>query len=133
MKQNTSPNTGSSFYQGGLVSGTAYSYEVKAIQGSSEVSLGTVSIPGTAGPGIPGGGVVDVVTGTRYGNSNCEIFWDKGSYSQFNIYRDGVKQNTSANTGSSFYQNGLVGGTAYSYEVKAIQGSSEISIGSVTV
>ena len=120
--QNQGSTNGSSFYQNDLVSGQSYDYEVKAIDGGNEISIGSVTMPSDTGGSV---------TATRYGATNGEIFWDKGGYTNFKIYRNNDHQGDT--NGSSFYQNNLISGLSYSYEVKAVDGGSEISIGTVTM
>jgi len=73
------------------------------------------------------------VRGTRYGADNGEIFWDKSGYSEFNIYRNNIKVNSEANTGSSYYDETLAVNTEYTFEVRAIVTSGEKSLGSVQI
>jgi hypothetical protein len=83
-----------------------------------------------------GGGVeepVGDVTGARYDRRQGEIFWSKAGFSAFTIYRDGVRQNESVNTGNSFYQKDLVDGVSYRYEVRAVTDMGEVLLGGVVV
>lgn len=73
----------------------------------------------------------DSVTGSRYDATQGEVFWDRGEFSLFNIYRDDVLQAT--NDGNSFYQPTLIDGIEYRYEVRAQTADGEVSLGEVTL
>lgn len=81
--------------------------------------------------------VVDLETGSstlagqRYDTTQGEIFWDKGAYTEFNVYRDGALYAT--NDGSSLYEPGLIEGVSYTYIVKAKSGDAEIDLGQITL
>lgn len=71
------------------------------------------------------------VAGQRYDATQGEIFWDKGAYTEFNVYRDGALYAT--NDGSSLYEPGLIEGVSYTYVVKAISADTEIDLGQITL
>jgi len=71
----------------------------------------------------------DSVTGSRYDATQGEVFWERGEFTTYNIYRDGVLQAT--NDGNSFYQSTLIDGTEYLYEVRAQTPDGEVSLGEV--
>jgi hypothetical protein len=74
-----------------------------------------------------------VYAGTLYDRGQGEIFWSQSVDSLFNNYRDGVLQNESANTGSSFFQRDLVDGVSYQYVVGAVVDMGEVSLGGVLI
>ena len=76
-------------------------------------------------------GAGDSVTGSRYDATQGEVFWERGEFSLFNVYRDDVLQGT--NDGNSFYQANLIGGTVYRYEVRAQTSDGEVVLGEVTL
>lgn len=130
--QNESPLDASSFYQDTLVSGTPYTYEVVAVDanGNSLESLGTVNM--TSENGASGGPATNVVTGERYDRTQGEVFWDKQGYTEFRVYRDGNLVTPENNRGRSFYQNTLVDGQSYVYQVNGVEANAdEVSLGQI--
>lgn len=75
------------------------------------------------------------VTASRYDAHQGEIFWQRGDYTQFNIFRDHELQNSTPLDASSFYQDTLVSGTHYQFEVVAVdaQGNVIESLGAVSM
>lgn len=71
------------------------------------------------------------LAGQRYDARQGELFWDRGSYSMFNIYRDG--EFYISNDGSSLYEPDLEEGVSYTYVVKAQSAETEIDLGQITL
>ena len=74
------------------------------------------------------------VSASRYDGHQGEIFWDKQEYVNFLIYRDGTLVTPEGNNGNSFYQNTLIKGQTYRYQVNAVDDEgNEVSIGLVSM
>ena len=111
---------GLAFTDTGLEADTLYNYSVAAVDAALNVSIAS-TIPATTDPdvlppSIPGG-----LTGTP-GNGVAILAWtastDDGAVAGYNIYRNG---SLVTNVGSTGYTDaGLTNGTAYGYEVTAI-------------
>lgn len=84
-------------------------------------------------------GVSDASTGepvsaARYDDHQGEIFWDRQGYNRFLIYRDGELLTPAANEGNSFYQDTLLVGQTYSYQVNGVDSEgNETTVGLVTM
>ena len=73
-----------------------------------------------------------VVTGTT--SSSVTLSWNAVSGAvSYNVYRNGAKVNASAVTGTSYTDNGLSGGTSYSYTVAAVDASGTVGPQSAAV
>lgn len=75
-----------------------------------------------------------VLGGSRYSGTAGEIMWEKGNLTDFAVTRDGVLLTSVSSNGSSYYDNTLVPGVAYTYEVfGAATDISSRSIGRVSI
>lgn len=84
--------------------------------------------------GIEGANVDRQLIAQRYDGHQGEIFWTKFGFSNFLIYRDGSPVTPEGNDGNSFYQNTLVAGQSYSYQVNGVDAEgNETSIGFVSM
>ncbi len=112
---------GTSHFDTGLTGGTAYTYEVVAIDrdgrrsSPSTVELTTAGRPSADGP--------DALTGLRadvYSSTAAELFWSRptGVALRYEVVRDGAVLATT--DGTSYFDDALAGGTTYTYEVVAI-------------
>lgn len=129
--QNATPLDASSFFQNSLESGVSYEFDVIAVDsaGNEIESLGSVTMPAEDGSTD---GTSNAVTGQRYDDARAEIFWDKQSFTEFRVYRDGELVTPDNNFGSSFYQSNLVEGQAYLYLVTGLSADgTETSLGQV--
>lgn len=79
---------------------------------------------------VTGGGSVSA---SRYDAHQGEIFWQRGNDSRFNVYRDQSLQTPTPIDATSFYQNTLTSGLAYTFEVFAVDanGNDTRSLGTV--
>jgi chitodextrinase/endonuclease/exonuclease/phosphatase family metal-dependent hydrolase len=112
---------GISYFEEGLASGTTYDYVVVSLAQGEPLDDDAVSLT-TRGKTIPmGPAAVINLTGAVYSSTAVEIFWDIDQESRravgFNVLRDGELL-TSRNA-RSYFEEGLMPGTRYRYEVIA--------------
>ncbi|CAM3084705.1 fibronectin type III domain-containing protein [Paenibacillus lupini] len=120
-KINSSLVTSPSYTATGLTNGTSYSFQVAAVNTSGvQSSLSTaVSVTPAApvAPPAPTG-----LTATA-GSGQAALNWTASTganISGYNVYRNGVKVNGALITGTSYTNTGLTNGTAYSFQVSAV-------------
>ncbi len=115
-----STQTGTTFLDTGLVNGTAYTYTVKATNGSatSPASAAVSATPMAPAPGAPTG-----LTATP-GSTSVALSWTAvANATSYNVYRNGSV--VGSPTATTFSDTGLVNGTAYTYYVKAVTATTE--------
>jgi len=115
-----STQTGTTFLDTGLVNGTAYSYTVKATNGSasSPASAAVSATPMAPAPGAPTG-----LTATP-GNTSVALSWTAvATATSYHVYRNGSL--VGSPTGTTYADSGLVNGTPYTYYVKAVTATTE--------
>jgi hypothetical protein len=127
--------TGTSFNDTGLTASTSYSYEVRAVDNSSNVGpYSTVATTTTLAAVTPTAPTNLVATATS--NTQIHLTWTAstetgGTISGYQVARcAGASCNNFAQvgtpTGTSFDDPGLTGSTSYSYEVRAVDNSSNV-------
>lgn len=128
-KVNASVVTGLSYTDTGLVSGSSYSYTVKAVTASG--ATGTESSPvnattsGNPPPlAIPAGLAVTGQTG-----NSVSLSWSSASGATgYHIYRNGAKVNATPTSATSYTDTGLSPSTSYSYAVTAYAAGRESAL-----
>lgn len=127
---------GVSHYDNGLSAGMEYLFDVVAIdqQGQrSAASSVTLQTGGSAGTTPPVSTTVAAPTGLSasiYSSNSAEIFWDRPSTFglTYEIRRNGTS--LTVTNGVSYYDDQLVSGTMYTYEVVAIDRQDQRSVAS---
>ncbi len=132
----TGATTTPSFNDTGLAANTTYSYTVKARDAAGNISAASTALsvttkaPDTTPPSVPANLAV-----SGYTDTTVSLSWaastDNVGVAKYEIYRDGVKVNTS--TTVSYTDTGLRPATTYSYTVKAIDTSNNASAASSAV
>lgn len=136
-KVNGSLLTGTSYTKTGLTAGTAYTFELSAVDGSANESAKSSSItktplaaPDTTPPDAPTN-----LTGTG-GNSTASLTWiasSAGDVAGYHVFQNGGLISGSLITGTSYVVTGLVNGTSYDFTVKAFDNSGNGSVSSNAV
>jgi fibronectin type 3 domain-containing protein len=131
VKLNSTPMTGTSYLDTGLTNGTAYSYTVTSVN-----SDGVESAQSTAVSVTPKAAVTAVPTGltATSGDKQVNLVWNSVTGATgYNLYRGGVKLNSTPMTGTSYLDTGLTNGTAYSYTVTSVNSDGVESAQSTAV
>jgi len=127
--------TGDVYSDSGLSEGTDYTYTIYTVDTSGNVSTGTSTTvttdttTDTVAPEAPLN-----VTGKAL-NKGAYIDWDSNTETDlngYNIYKDGVKVNTSLVYSSHFSVGDLTNGTAYDFTVTAVDTSGNESLHSLS-
>lgn len=125
-KVNASVISGTTYTDGGLSSGTSYSYTVRAVTSSGNTSAASATVTGTTTgtpPPLPAPTGVSV-TGTT--GSSVSLSWSAASGATgYYVYRNGTRVTASPVTSTSYTDNGLAASTSYSYAISSTNGSSE--------
>ena len=124
---------GLSYTDTGLSASTLYQYSVVALDAAGNASAAANTSGTTAAdsspPSVPGS-----LTGTP-GNGIANLAWaastDDGVVTGYRVYRDSVLLETVATT--AFSDSGLTNGTAYTYEVRAVDSANNVSDPAVVV
>jgi len=120
---------GTSYSNTGLTANTAYSYAVAAYDAAGNTSaqslaVATATLADTTAPNAPAS-----LTATSNSTSQVNLSWqaptDNVGVTGYNLYRDGVK--VASLTGTSYSDTGLSSGTAYAYNVSAVDAASNES------
>jgi predicted phage tail protein len=135
VKVTSSPTTSTSYTSTGLTDLTTYSYQVTSISAlgseSAKSAVVKVTTPNTTPPVAPTG-----LTGTQ-GNGSASLSWVSNGESDLRgyfIYQNGTKLNSSPVTSTNYMvESGLTNGTAYSYQVTAVNASGLESAKSAVV
>ncbi|RJF97563.1 fibronectin type III domain-containing protein [Noviherbaspirillum saxi] len=128
-KVNGSTVTGTSYTDSGLLSGTSYTYTVKAVTstGAAGPESDPVSASTTGNPpplATPTGLAVTATTA-----SSASLSWSTSSGAAgYNVYRNGVKVTASPVAATSYTDSGLAASTTYSYAVSATSSGRESAL-----
>lgn|GEM_PF-2381464 len=127
-KLNSTLLTSPSYTATGLTNGTSYSFQVAAVNtnGVQSALSSAVSVTPAApvAPAAPAG-----LTASA-GNGQATLSWianTEANLSGYNVYRNGTKVNGSLITGTSYTNTGLTNGTAYSFQVSAVNNAGQES------
>lgn len=119
--------TGLTFTDTGLSANTLYQYSVVALDAAGNPSAAATASGTTAPDGTPPSMPGSLVGNP--GNGIANLSWaastDDGIVTGYRVYRNTVLLGTVTTT--SFSDSGLTNGTAYTYEVKAVDGANNLS------
>ncbi|MCM3749887.1 fibronectin type III domain-containing protein [Paenibacillus pasadenensis] len=127
VKLNSSLITAASYTSTGLSNGTSYSFQVSAVNTGGAESAKSSAV--TAAPQVPVPTAPAAPAGltAAAGSGQVTLNWTPNSESNlagYNVYRNGVKLNTSLISAASYTSTGLTNGTSYSFQVSAVNASS---------
>jgi fibronectin type 3 domain-containing protein len=134
--------TTTSYNDSGRIANTAYSYIVQAADGAGNVSNNsntasatTLSAADTAAPSIP----TNLAGYLGWRSRQIDLSWNASTDSGgsglagYNVYRNGVKINSSLVTGTSYGDATVVSGNTYSYSIEAVDKAGNKSAKSSSV
>jgi hypothetical protein len=131
VKVNATKMTGTSYTVTGLTNGVNYSFQVSSVDAngnesnrSTSLSLQPIPPPDTTPPDAPTN-----LTGVA-GDKQATLSWTSATAtdkSGYNVYRNGIKQNLTLISATTYLQTGLSNGTAYTYTVKTVDTSGNES------
>lgn len=128
--------TNTAYSNTGLSSNTYYTYRVSAVDASNNESnqstsaSATTLTPDTTAPSIPTDLAATVVSPWQT-NLSWTVATDNRGVTGYNIYRNGIYLDTSADT--SFTDTGLTPNTSYTYTVSALDAANNESMQSTQV
>jgi PQQ-dependent dehydrogenase (s-GDH family) len=136
VKINTVPVTATNYSVTGLVTASSYIFFVKAFDNSGNTSANsnTVSVttPDVIAPSAPAILVSSNVTAT-----SVTLSWvaatDNVAVTGYDVYRNGIKINTSVVTALTYNVTGLTAATAYSFYVQARDAAANLSASSDSI
>ena len=130
VKANGTVLTGTSYTDGGLASGTSYTYAVKAVTSGGAESAASNAVTGTTTGAPPLVSPPANVSITAATSSALTVNWVAASgASGYNVYRASVsggpyaKVNASTVSGTSFTNTGLTASTTYYFVVRSLNGA----------
>lgn len=129
-------NTGTTFSDSGLSPATSYTYVVRTVDTTGNVSTGkTIVVTTSAAPDTTPPAEVPTLTATKT-DTSIDLTWTKPADADFNhvrIWRDGV-QIASNLAGTTYTDSGRTPSTAYTYILRTVDGTGNVSAGkSITV
>lgn len=128
-KINSSPVTGTTYTDGGLLSGTSYTYTVRAVTSSGATSQDSASVTAsTTGNPPPLATPANLaVSGTT--SSSVSLTWSAASGAAgYNVYRNGTKVTASPVAATNYTDTGLAPSTTYSYAVSSVSSGRESAL-----
>ena len=133
---NAVPVTVTNYNVTGLSQATSYSYFVRAFDAANNVSANSntlnVTTPDIQAPSAPSG-----LTSSNLTSTSVTLTWtvstDNVAVTGYDVYRNGIKINTSAVTGTSYNASGLTASTPYSFYVQAFDAAGNFSATSNTI
>ncbi|MGV7208664.1 fibronectin type III domain-containing protein [Oxalobacteraceae bacterium A2-2] len=125
-KANSAPVTGNAYTDGGLASGTTYSYTVKALTASGAASAASAPVSATTSgspPPITAPTGVQVSAATA---SSVTLAWTSvPGASGYNVYRNGARVTASPVAATGYTDQGLAASSSYTYTVTAYANGNE--------
>jgi chitodextrinase len=121
------------YQDSGLSAATTYSYRVRAVDGSGNVSglssqrsATTAAAPDTSPPTTPTG-----LTASAFSSSRINLDWnastDNVAVTGYRVYRNGTFLVALGSSNTAFQDSGLAAATAYTYVVDAVDGAGNAS------
>jgi chitodextrinase len=128
-KVNSSPVTGTSYTDSGLLSGTSYTYTVRAVTASGATSQDSASVTAsTTGNPPPLATPANLAVSGRTSTS-VSLAWSAASGAAgYNVYRNGAKVTASPVAATNYTDAGLVPDTTYSYAVSSTSSGRESAL-----
>lgn len=138
VKINTAPVTSTSYAVSGLVTNTTYIYYVQAsdaagnTSNSSTLNVTTLPAPDTEAPSAPSG-----LAASNIAQSTLTLTWnaatDNIAVTGYDVYRDGIKINTSLVTATNYNVTGLSALVSYDFYIIAKDAAGNESANSNTI
>lgn len=128
-KVNSSPLTSTTYTDGGLLSGTSYTYTVRAVTASGATSQDSASVTAsTTGNPPPLATPANLAVSGRTSTS-VSLTWSAASGAAgYNVYRNGTKVTATPVSATSFTDSGLTPNTTYSYAVSSFSSGRESAL-----
>jgi len=136
IKINTSLITTTTYNVTGLSAATAYQFYAQAIDAAGNISANSntinISTPDTQAPAAP-----SALTSSSLAAASVTLSWtastDNVGVSGYDVYRGGIKINTSLVTSTTYNVAGLTSATAYQFYIQAKDAAGNTSANSNTI
>ncbi|HYD63001.1 MAG TPA: fibronectin type III domain-containing protein [Noviherbaspirillum sp.] len=128
-KVNSSPVTGTTYTDAGLLSGTSYTYTVRAVTSSGATSQDSASVTtSTTGNPPPLATPANLAVSGRT-SSSVSLTWSAASGAAgYNVYRNGTKVTASPVAATNYTDSGLASNTTYNYAVSSVSSGRESAL-----
>ena len=138
IKLNTALLTSTSYNVTGLTASTAYQFYVQAKDAASNsTNSGTLNVTTSAPPDLEAPSAPSGLASSNLTSTSVTLTWtgstDNVGVSGYDVYRNGIKINTSAVTTTTYNVSGLTPSTVYSFYVKAFDAAGNLSANSNTI
>ena len=128
-KVNAAAITGTTYTNGGLLSGTSYSYTIRAVTSSGATSPDSATVTTSTTGNPPPLATPANLSVTGKTSSSVSLTWSAASGAAgYNVYRGGVKITANPVAATSYTDSGLAANTSYSYAVSSVSSGRESAL-----